>query len=117
VQLKNDDNEDDEVEELLHNKLLDAFDPATWGIEPQSPWSQHVEQSSLVVPLATEPVQVSGMQPQGVGLYLLILLLIYFCIVTYKADGELPVLWKDIEEMLLTGTLPSQVYKLYRTNV
>jgi hypothetical protein len=59
-----------------------------------------------------EWVELPGMHPQGVGLYFLILLLIYFYLVTYKADGQLPVLWKDVEDMLLSGTLPSQVYKM-----
>jgi hypothetical protein len=71
------DDEDEEVEDLLQNELLNVFDPATWGMEPQSPWSQHEEQNTLVVPLATEPVAVPNLYtPQGVGLY-------YFNFLTY----------------------------------
>jgi hypothetical protein len=51
---KRDDDEDDEVEELLQNELLENFDPATWGMEPQSPWSQHVEQNHVIVPTTTD---------------------------------------------------------------
>jgi hypothetical protein len=49
--------------------------------------------------------------PYGEGLCYLILLLLYFCLVSYKVDDQLPILWKDGEEMLLLGMLPSQIYK------
>jgi hypothetical protein len=76
----NDEDDEDEVGELLDNELLQAFDPVTWGMEPQSPWSQHeeaAEQNTLVVPLATEPVP-NLYTPQGVGLCFLILSFILF---------------------------------------
>jgi hypothetical protein len=72
---KRDDNDedDDDIEELLQNE----YDPATWGFAPQSPWSQHEEQNTLVVPLATEPITIPNLYtPEGVGLY-------YFDFVTY----------------------------------
>jgi hypothetical protein len=75
IHFKKDDSEDDsdeDIAELLDNELLEAFDPATWGMEPQSPWLQHeeaAEQNTLVVPLATEPVAVPNFYiPQGVDL-------------------------------------------------
>jgi hypothetical protein len=109
---RDDSEEDDEVEELLQNELLQSFDTATWGMEPQSPWSQYAEQNTLVVPTTTEQVVIPNLYtPQGVGLYFFILLLTYFCIVTYKAKGQLPILWKDVEKSMLTGMLPSEVYK------
>jgi hypothetical protein len=107
---KRDDDEDEEVEELLQNKLLQNFDAATWGLEPQSPWSQHTEQSNVIVPLSLDPVQTPGVYTlQGVGLYYLILSPFNFYLVTYKVDGELPIQWEEVEEKLLTGWLPSQL--------
>jgi hypothetical protein len=48
--------------------------------------------------------------PQGECLFI-VLLLLYFCFITYKVDGQVPIIWKDAEEMLLLGTLPSQIHK------
>jgi hypothetical protein len=56
------------------------------------------------------------MHQQSVGLYFLILSLFIFYLVTYKTDGELPILWKDVEDMLLLGTLLPQVYKMLGHN-
>jgi hypothetical protein len=74
----NDEDEDDNVGELLDNELLQAFDSQTWGMEPQSPWSQHTEasqqyqeftqQNTLFVPLSSEPIP-NLYTPQGVGLF------------------------------------------------
>jgi hypothetical protein len=66
---EDDNDEDDEVEDLLQNDLLDAFDPTTWGIEPQSPWSQHTD--NLLVPTTTELAIPNLYTPEGVGLFLL----------------------------------------------
>jgi hypothetical protein len=74
----NDDDNDnaddnDEDEDLIHH--LSRFTqqlqevPVTWGDEPQSPWSQHQEQNTLIVPLATESVVTNLYTQQGVGLY------------------------------------------------
>jgi hypothetical protein len=111
-----DDNDDDEDEvgELQDNELLQAFDPTTWGMEPQSPWSQHEEheqQNTLLVPLATEPVVPSLYTPEGVGLYLFNFVIYINFIVSYKAAGQLPILWQQVEELILTGMLPSEVYR------
>jgi hypothetical protein len=73
----NDDEDDEEDEDLIYHlsrfsqQLQDV--PVTWGDEPQSPWSQHqehVEQNTLIIPLATQPIAVPNLYtPQGVGLY------------------------------------------------
>jgi hypothetical protein len=87
-------------------------DPVAWGSEPQIPWSQRTEQNNLIVPLSLDQVFVPNKYiPEVVGLYYLVLLLFNFYLVSYKADGQLPILWKDVEASMLSGLLPSQVHK------
>jgi hypothetical protein len=49
--------------------------------------------------------------PEGVGLYFFNFVIYIIFIVSYKAAGELPILWAQVEESLLSGMLPSEVYK------
>jgi hypothetical protein len=89
----------------------------TWGSEPQTPWSQQTEKNNLIILLSLEPVFVPNMYtPQGVSLYYLVLLLFNFCLVSYKADGQLPVLLSQVEESIFVGMLPFQVFKLLEKN-
>jgi hypothetical protein len=50
-------------ESLIDSKVQGSqtLEPVTWGSEPQSPWSQRVEQNSVVVPLNLDLVQLPGM--------------------------------------------------------
>jgi hypothetical protein len=61
----------DLLQHLSTNEMLQHLDP-TWGMEPQSPWSQHedhVEQNHVIVPNITEPVVIPNLYiPEGVGL-------------------------------------------------
>jgi hypothetical protein len=58
---------DDDEDEVQGSQTPD---PVTWGSEPQTAWSQHVEQNHIIVPLSSDPVFVVNMYtPQAVGLY------------------------------------------------
>jgi hypothetical protein len=114
-----DDNDNDEEDEdLIHH--LSHFSqqlqnvPVTWGDEPQSPWSEHedhVEQNHVIVPTITEPVVIPYMYtPEGV-VFLLFCHLHYLFLVSYKARNELPILWSHVQESMLSGMLPLEVYK------
>jgi hypothetical protein len=71
-----------------------------------------MEQNHVIVPSITEPVSVPNLYtPQGVGLYFFNFVIYIIFIVSYKARGELPILWEQVQESLLTGMLPSEVYK------
>jgi hypothetical protein len=86
----------------------------TWGDEPQSPWSQHeehVEQNTLIIPLATEPVVPSLYTPEGVGLCFFNFVIYIIFLVSCKAACQLPILWQQVEESILTGMQPSEVYR------
>jgi hypothetical protein len=96
--------------------------PVTWDDVPQSPWSQHqepvehpdpVQQNNVIVPNIVEPVHIPHLYtPQGVGLYFNFVIYIYFIfIVSYKSAGQLPILWEQVQESLLSGMLPSEVYQ------
>jgi hypothetical protein len=53
------------------------------------------------------------LQPYRKRFVLLIYYSLYFYIlVTYSTDGNHPITWTDVEEMVLSGTLPSQVYQM-----
>jgi hypothetical protein len=116
----NADEDDEDDEDLIRH--LSRFSqqfrdvPVTWGDEPQSPWSQHqehVEQNHVIVPSITEPIAIPNLYtPQGVGLYFLILSFTLSFLVSYKAAGQLTILWKHVEESMLTSMLPSEVYRL-----
>jgi hypothetical protein len=83
------------------------------GDESQSPWSQHqepVEQNTLIISLTTEPVVPNLYTPQGVGLSVFNFVIYIIFIVSYKAAGQLPILWQQVEESILAGMLPSEVY-------
>jgi hypothetical protein len=115
----NDNDYDEEDEDLIRH--LTNFSqqlqnvPVTWGDEPQTPWSQHedhVEQNHVIVPNFTDPVVIPNLYtPQGVGLYLFNFVIYIIFIVSYKAAGQLPILWQHVEESMLTGMLPSEVYR------
>jgi hypothetical protein len=67
--------DDNEEELILIDELEPEHVPVTWGEEPQSPWSQHVDnlQIATTVEHDIQPLYT----PVGVGLYFLILSFIY----------------------------------------
>jgi hypothetical protein len=87
----------------------------SWGSEsPKTPWPQQREHH-LLVPLNSDPIHLPNIffNFTGKGLFFLfIILYIFYILVTYSTDGNLPIEWFQLEEQLLTGTLPSQIYKM-----
>jgi hypothetical protein len=78
---------------------------------PKISWSQKREHG-LVVPLNLDLVELpGGYYASGKNLFLLILIYYVFHIQLLKStDGNLPIIWKDVEKMVLSGTLPSEIY-------
>jgi hypothetical protein len=68
---EDEDNNNDNDEDNNNNDNADDHD--TWGMEPQSPWSQHedhVEQNHVIVPNIVGPIVVPNLYTlQGVGLF------------------------------------------------
>jgi hypothetical protein len=73
---------------------------------------EHVEQNHVIVPNITESIVIPNLfTAQGVDLYFLILSFTLSFLVSYKARGELPILLSHVQESMLTGMLPSEVYR------